>query len=884
MSAGGESKQGREAPAASADDPGPGLPPRPSDVSAVPRSSAASVSTTASSAVSKRDRIVQELLSTETSYVGSLQTLVDCFMKPLTLGTGCGTSDQLLTPSESRSIFANVDHLCRLNSSLLHSLEREMLQHGPSQARVGKILFEFAPFFRVYMSYIDAFSQQTRRLEEICAEKKGLVEQLQKCTADPRCKGLELRSFLIMPVQRIPRYKMLLAELDSRTDDDHPDAADVARAKDKIANVAMQINTSIKQQENRQVMLDLRAAVLSSGQGGMDLWRTAWPGEDLLESHRSLIKVGRLVKRSRAKKSNKSRCIFVLLNDTLMYGDVAREKIMSSVLRMSVGRDSPAAGARPASMRRATVQIPPSIVLRAVIPLWTQGNRCHVNRRQGECAIEFISDQKSFDIVADTERMADEWSSDIADAISACSARLLLMETRKKWTELREAIIAGDRQVVDVGVASTMVTAKMEDCDAMFELAVQRMLADVASRQRLAIVKLLIDRTLLSIRALDAQFQALMNVVSEEGDTVRAGAALEVANLLMLKVSAGARDSAIATAAGPGRFTAVVALVKHTSMAARIGAFRSAAGALMLRPDLDDPIEDAAPEESTAAVAASDEEAKAPPLPARTAGRRASLTYHAKAVSAFDLSASAESLDVIRELAPVMTEEVRRTVLTSAACEGCVALCTALVMRVTEDTRHHVLLALRHRPTRAKNAAAASAQDKAFERVVRIFGTIDKKAEGNTAGSTGRNSFAVRSVSITEKAAQQKAATLTPMARQLLGAWDIREGLLCKRGAIVRSWKTRIFSLNSAALTYHKPIKIDGQLSKELGSIDLSVPGTRVVVPDAGAIKKNKLRTPCFALCTPDRTYFMQANSDEDRDAWMAAIRTNIEIANADAL
>ena len=40
-------------------------------------------------------------------------------------------------------------------------------------------------------------------------------------------------------------------------------------------------------------------------------------------------------------------------------------KIMNSVLRMSVGRGSPAGGARPASMRRATVQIPPSIVLSA---------------------------------------------------------------------------------------------------------------------------------------------------------------------------------------------------------------------------------------------------------------------------------------------------------------------------------------------------------------------------------------------------------------------------------------------------------------------------------------------------------------------------------------
>ena len=110
--------------------------------------------------VSKRDRVVLEIISTERSYVASLAILCQCFLNPLTLGTGSnhGKINALLTPSQSRSVFANADHLLRLNSSLLLSLERELAQRGPSLCRVGKILFEFAPFFRVYMNYIDRVS------------------------------------------------------------------------------------------------------------------------------------------------------------------------------------------------------------------------------------------------------------------------------------------------------------------------------------------------------------------------------------------------------------------------------------------------------------------------------------------------------------------------------------------------------------------------------------------------------------------------------------------------------------------------------------------------------------------------------------------------------
>ena len=884
----------------------PALPPRPDAEAAPP---------------TKRDRVVLELVETERSYVTSLCTLVDCFVKPLTIGTGTNSGTaSLMTPTESRLIFANVDHLYRLNSSLLASLENELSLRGPANARLGKIMFEFAPFFRVYMSFIDRYQQQSRKLEDLCQEKSGLLDLLAKCEANPRCGGLVLKSFLIMPVQRIPRYKMLLHELAKRTPCEHPDADDIKKATMAISRVASQINQSIKQQENRLFMFDLRVAIMASGTGGMDSWLAAWPGEDLLESHRRLVRVGKLVKRSRSKRSNQGTCLFVLLNDTLMYGDSGRPV---SITMSSGGRGgrssrpSTSSTSRSQSVSNTKGIIPPSLNLRAAIPLWTATNRCHVNCRREEKTIEFLSDMKSFDIVCNSEAEADAWSVAILEAIAVCSKQLLEAETRKKWGDLRNAIIDGDMEYVSHAVRTTMLTAKAEESDALAELSLQLVLksfslqggilseagseAEISAASnrnnhsnligaggagsassvggrtmwetRVDILKCFLEKALLSAKCLEEQFELLIRAVGDDGETVRAGVALDIVQSILLhRVSPQARDRMIAQVSGPGRFTVVVTLAPHTSSAAKEEAFRSAAGALMIRAAIDE--ESQSKSEGAAATKES-----VPNLnqknSAKRKNRRKSLTMHTKAESAFDLSSSAECLDVVRELAPSVPEQVRLSVLNHAACEGSISLCATLVPVVTDETRLEVLRTLRNRPARTMKPGISGPGDQIFEKIVTLF--------GSTPGVLVSSSLSRKRLSsVGQRANQSRVASLTPMARQLLGAWEIHEGLLCKRGAVVKSWKTRMFALKGPLLTYHRPIKIGNNLSKELGRIDLAVPLTDVYVPTKEEEKTMKLRALCFAIRTPDRTYFVQANSVEDRQKWVASISLNIQIAVAE--
>ncbi len=53
-----------------------------------------------------------------------------------------------------------------------------------------------------------------------------------------RCKGLALQSFLIMPIQRIPRYILFLEDLKKKTPESHPDSRELANAIEKTRKMA----------------------------------------------------------------------------------------------------------------------------------------------------------------------------------------------------------------------------------------------------------------------------------------------------------------------------------------------------------------------------------------------------------------------------------------------------------------------------------------------------------------------------------------------------------------------------------------------------------------------------------------------------------------------
>jgi len=87
-----------------------------------------------------------------------------------------------------------------------------------------------------------------------------------------------LSSFLIMPVQRVPRYILLLSELAKHTSPSHPDAADLQEAAQEMEKITHFLNTKKDEAEKRE-----RLAALSE-----ELFKTL--GFNLAEAHRKLLR------------------------------------------------------------------------------------------------------------------------------------------------------------------------------------------------------------------------------------------------------------------------------------------------------------------------------------------------------------------------------------------------------------------------------------------------------------------------------------------------------------------------------------------------------------------------------------------------------------------
>jgi len=84
------------------------------------------------------------------------------------------------------------------------------------------------------------------------------VRLLKEGKADPLTSKQAMESFQIMPVQRVPRYQLLLRELLKYTDETHPDYQSLQMALRMIKDIALTINDGKKLAEERQRIVDIQ--------------------------------------------------------------------------------------------------------------------------------------------------------------------------------------------------------------------------------------------------------------------------------------------------------------------------------------------------------------------------------------------------------------------------------------------------------------------------------------------------------------------------------------------------------------------------------------------------------------------------------------------------
>lgn len=162
-----------------------------------------------------RDQITQEIVDTEVSYTSSLGTTISDFLDPLEK-LSSSPETQIISSEQVNILFSNIRTLKQLNLKFLEDLKKRRTQEWTENDCMGDLFLSFAPFFKMYTMYVNNHNAASALLTELNNDTKFAAFAAERT-------GPSLFSRLIEPVQRIPRYKLLLEVLVKNTANDHAD-------------------------------------------------------------------------------------------------------------------------------------------------------------------------------------------------------------------------------------------------------------------------------------------------------------------------------------------------------------------------------------------------------------------------------------------------------------------------------------------------------------------------------------------------------------------------------------------------------------------------------------------------------------------------------------
>uniref|UniRef100_A0A1A8QCD8 Rho guanine nucleotide exchange factor 17 n=1 Tax=Nothobranchius rachovii TaxID=451742 RepID=A0A1A8QCD8_9TELE len=196
-----------------------------------------------------RRHVMMTLLDTEQSYVESLRTLIQGYMRPLKQPDGGSIVDPLLVDE----MFYQIPEILEHHEQFLDQMVGCVSQWHDRQT-VGHILihsFSKEALANMYSAYIDNFLN-AKDAVRIAKEAKPAFHKFLEQNMRENKEKQALGDLMIKPVQRIPRYELLVKDLLKHTPEDHPDHSFLLDAQRDIKRLAEKINKGRRSAEEAE--------------------------------------------------------------------------------------------------------------------------------------------------------------------------------------------------------------------------------------------------------------------------------------------------------------------------------------------------------------------------------------------------------------------------------------------------------------------------------------------------------------------------------------------------------------------------------------------------------------------------------------------------------
>ncbi|XP_076002056.1 rho guanine nucleotide exchange factor 26-like [Genypterus blacodes] len=258
----------------------------------------------------KRQEAIFEVISSEHSYLHSLEILIRMFKNSPELS-------EAMTKTENHHLFSNITDVCESSKKFFKELE-DRHQQNIVIDDISDIVSKHAQSnFDPYITYCSNEVYQQRTLQRLVSKSPAFKEVLTRIEGHPDCRNLPMISFLILPMQRITRLPLLMDTICQKTPKESAQYEECKKALQAVSKVVRKCNEGARTMERTEMMYTINSQ--------LEFKIKPFP---LVSSSRWMVKRGELTAFVEEngifhKRTSRQQVYFFLFNDVLI---VTRKK------------------------------------------------------------------------------------------------------------------------------------------------------------------------------------------------------------------------------------------------------------------------------------------------------------------------------------------------------------------------------------------------------------------------------------------------------------------------------------------------------------------------------------------------------------------------------
>lgn len=229
-------------------------------------------------------KIREEFIKTEEKYTQNLDILLTQYMTPLRQAAAATNEEErIIATKEVEKIFSRELSLLQT----MHSHLLKELKVSTTSSEFIDAFFSFVPYLKTYTAYVNNFTTSNKALSELIKSNAKLQKFIQdtyerlnaefvKEAGEEKMSDnqtqVDLRGLLIMPIQRLPRYELLLRDLAKHTTESEDENEKLQKLLKDVQKLNQHINEAKRKDENTNKLVEIQNAIKTKGDKAFTLF------------------------------------------------------------------------------------------------------------------------------------------------------------------------------------------------------------------------------------------------------------------------------------------------------------------------------------------------------------------------------------------------------------------------------------------------------------------------------------------------------------------------------------------------------------------------------------------------------------------------------------